>query len=212
LTTLVAVIWLGERWSRRLGVGLLLSLGGVLMVISHGSWEALRTLSFHQGDLLLIGAVLCWSTYSTLGKVVMSGLSPLLVTTVTTLVGAGFLAVCAVVEGGLGRVAELSVQSWVEIVYMAVFATVVAFVLWNLGVHRIGATKTSAYVNLVPINAMWIAALFYGEQVAAAQVLGLLLVIGGVLVTTRSPQRGRPQEQVRGQEDSCVEKATFGRR
>ncbi len=188
-TTLAAVIFLGEAWSRRLGIGMTLSLIGLLVVITGGSFETVRSMSFNAGDLLLLGSVVSWSIYSTVGKVVMRGMSSLLVTTVTTVAGAFGLFIGSLFEGGWDRLSNLSVQSGFELVYMAVFATVIAFVIWNLGIQRIGASKTSAYVNLVPICATTIAVLLYGEQVTWAHGVGVVLTISGVLLSTSDPSK-----------------------
>jgi drug/metabolite transporter (DMT)-like permease len=185
-TTLAAVLFLGEAWSRRLGFGMTLSLLGLLVVITGGSWETIRTLSFNAGDILLLGSVVSWSVYSTAGKVVMKGMSPLLVSTVTTIVGTLGLFIGSLIEGGWGKLPGLSLQSGLEIVYMAVFATVIAFLLWNYGIQKIGASKTSAYVNLVPIMATTIAVLIYGEQVTWVHAVGVVLTVSGVLLTTTS--------------------------
>lgn len=188
-TTLAAVIFLGEAWSKRLGLGMSLSLIGLLVVITGGSWETIRTLSFNTGDILLLGAVASWSIYSAAGKVIMKGMSSLFVTTVTMLVGTVGLFIGSLFEGGWGQVSGLSLQSVAELVYMAVFASVIAFVIWNIGIQRIGASKTSAYVNLVPICATTIAVLLYGEHVTWAHGVGVVLTISGVLITTSSPAR-----------------------
>ncbi|TCP52692.1 drug/metabolite transporter (DMT)-like permease [Tumebacillus sp. BK434] len=186
-TTLAAVIFLGEAWSRRLGVGMALSLIGLLVVITGGSWETIRTMSFNSGDIMLLGAVASWSIYSAAGKVIMKGMSSLFVTTVTMIVGTVGLFIGSLFEGGWGQVSGLSLQSVAELVYMAVFASVIAFVIWNIGIQRIGASKTSAYVNLVPICATTIAVLLYGEQVTWAHAAGVVLTVSGVLITTSSP-------------------------
>ncbi|ARU60969.1 EamA family transporter [Tumebacillus avium] len=186
-TTLAAVIFLGEAWSKRLGLGMSLSLIGLLVVITGGSWETVRTMSFNTGDILLLGAVASWSIYSAAGKVVMKGMSSLFVTTVTMLVGTVGLFIGSLFEGGWGQVTGLSLQSVAELVYMAVFASVIAFVIWNIGIQRIGASKTSAYVNLVPICATTIAVLLYGEHVTWAHAIGVVLTVSGVLITTSSP-------------------------
>ncbi|WP_126424964.1 DMT family transporter [Brevibacillus marinus] len=188
-TAIIASIFLGEAWSARLGLGTLLSLAGVLMVITGGSWESLRHLSFNPGDVWLFGSVASWVIYGIVGKIVMRGVPPLLATTVTTIVGTLPLFAFAGWEGGWRSVPQLSGQAIAELLYMGVFASVIATVLWNEGIHRIGATKTSAYMNLVPINAMWTAALLYGESISWAQYVGMVLVIGGVLLTSWAPQR-----------------------
>ena len=51
--------------------------------------------------------------------------------------------------------------------------------------HFIGAHKRSAYINLMPVAAVLIAALFYGETVTGPHVAGMVFVMSGVLLTTR---------------------------
>ncbi|MBP1763867.1 MAG: protein of unknown function transrane, partial [Firmicutes bacterium] len=73
-----------------------------------------------------------------------------------------------------------------EILYLAIFATIVAFLVFNWGIQRIGATKASAYINLMPVNALWIAVLLYGETISAYHLIGMSLTIAGVLITTQN--------------------------
>ena len=61
-----------------------------------------------------------------------------------------------------------------------------AFLLFNWGIQRIGATKASAYINLMPVNAVWIAVLLYGEKISAYHLLGMALTIAGVFITTQN--------------------------
>jgi drug/metabolite transporter (DMT)-like permease len=183
--TLGAVLFLKESWNRWLAFSLLLSLIGVLFVITQGSLATFASLSFNVGDLLFIGALCCWVGYGLIGKVVMRGVSPLFTTAVTTVMGFFFLAICSFFEHGWGQVSAMSPQSWLEMVYMTVFATVLAFFLWNQGVSQIGASNTSMYMNLVPLNAAWIAVVFYGSSISMQQVFGMVLVIAGVYLMTR---------------------------
>ena len=55
-----------------------------------------------------------------------------------------------------------------------------------MGVREIGAGKASAYINLMPVNAVLIAALLYGETVTWTHGLGMCFVMSGVYLTTRS--------------------------
>lgn len=184
LTALVAVAFLGETWSWQLGLGVLLSFVGVLITITKGSLLLLSTLSFNRGDILLFGAVLAWTSYTCIGKVVMREVPPLLATTVSTLIGAIMLGLASLYEKSWYKVASLSSQTTGELFFLAVFATVIAFVLYNMGIKQIGASKASAYINLMPVNAMWIAAVFYGEVITPAHLLGVVLIVNGVVLTT----------------------------
>lgn len=187
-TALIAVLFLGERGSRRLVSGVLLSMAGVLTVITRGDLTALAKLSFNFGEILLLGAVASWILYTTLIKVVMRQVKPLAATTLSTLLGALMLGLASLTETGWAQLASVSLQTKLELVYLAIFPSFIAFLLYNLGVKEIGASKASAYINLMPVNAVLIAALFYGESVTAAQLAGMTLVMSGVLLTTRAPE------------------------
>ena len=186
-TALVAVMFLGETWSWRLGLGITASLAGVMTVITQGDLAALTGLALNYGELLLFGAVASWTTYTILGKIVMKKVKPALATTVSTLIGAGFLVLASLGEGAWHTLPGLSGQVMAELVYLAVFATVAAFIMFNVGIARIGASKASAYINLMPVNAMLIAWLVYGETITVMHLAGMVLVITGVCLTTLAP-------------------------
>lgn len=189
-TSLVAVLFFGERWNRWQGLGAALSMLGVLIVITRGDFSILQSLSLNKGDLMLLGAVLTWTTYAILAKVVMRQISPMLATAVSMLGGSLMLLLASLPEHGWAKLPGVSMQVMVELVYLAVFASFIAFLIFNTGVREIGASKASAYINLMPVCAVLIAALFYGEPVTLVHGAGMLCVMSGVLLTTRSSATG----------------------
>lgn len=186
--TLGAVFFLKEAWSRRLGLGLLLSLVGVFLVIIKGSLHILMTLTFNKGDLLFLAGLVCWVLHGLIGKIVLAKCSPFLTTTVTTLAGSVFLIFLSFFEKGWASVPHMSVQSWLEMVFMIICASIIAFFLWNTGIQQVGASKSSMYMNLVPINAAWISFFLYGAPITWQQILGMIMVILGVFVAASSQQ------------------------
>ncbi|WP_100486664.1 DMT family transporter [Sporolactobacillus pectinivorans] len=182
--TLGAVFFLNESWNRRIGFGLLLSLFGVFLVIVKGSLQTIMALKFNIGDLLLLAALGCWVIHGLIGKIVMKTYPPLLTTTASMLIGSLFLAVGSLFENDWGNITHITVQAWIEIAFMTLCSTVVAFFLWNKGIQKIGASKTSMYMNLVPINATWISLLFYGSSITWQQIMGMVFVIIGVFFAT----------------------------
>ncbi len=182
--TLGAVLFLGETWSPRLGTGLILSLTGVFLVIIKGSLQTVKTLTFNEGDLLFIAALICWIAHGLIGKVVLQKVSPFLTTTVTTIVGSVCLALLSFFERGWGNILSMSNQAWLEMAFMVFFASIVGFILWNKGIQKIGASKASMYMNLVPINAAWIAFFLYDAPISWQQIAGMFMVIFGVYVST----------------------------
>ena len=186
-TALIAVLFLGERGSLRLLSGVLLSMVGVLTVITRGDWTTLQKMSFNYGEILLLGAVASWIVYTTMIKVVTRKVKPIMATTLSTLLGTLMLMLASLSETGWEKLPFVSAQTAFELTWLAIFPSFIAFLLFNLGIKEIGASKASAYINLMPVNAVLIAALFYGETVTPAHVAGMILVMSGVLLTTRAP-------------------------
>jgi len=182
--TLGAVLFLNEKWNKQLGLGIAMSLIGVIIVISKGSLAVLLNLAFNQGDLLFLGALFCWVLHGLLGKIVMKDVTPVMTTTITTLVGAGLLAISSIFENGWGNVPYLSAQAWMEMAFMVACSSVLGFLLWNHGIKKIGASKSSIYMNLVPINTALIAVLIYGSPLTFSQVFGMIMVLTGVYLVT----------------------------
>ncbi len=183
-TALVAVTLLGEPWSWRLVAGVALCFLGVLTTITKGSLALLTSLTFSSGDLFMVGGVISWTAYTTLGKVVMKDVPPLLATGASTLAGAVMLVLASFTEDGWSRLPAASPQTIWEMAYLVIFPSVVAYFLFNVGIKRIGASRASAYINLMPVNAIWIAAVFYGEPVTLAHMAGAVLIIAGLLLIT----------------------------
>lgn len=183
--TLGAVFLFSERWNWEIGFGLVLSLIGVTTVISEGSLATLIHLQFNVGDFLFIGALFCWVAHGLLGRKLMMELSPIVVTTLTTIIGATVLTITSLTEAGQFQlIAQMSAQSWSEMAFIILFSSVIGFFLWNRGVQQIGASQTSIYMNLVPIYTVLIAVFLYRSSITYPQIFGMILVVVGVYFVT----------------------------
>jgi len=195
LMTLFLAWLLGqERLSVAQLAGAAVSLAGVAVVLSGGSWAALRALRFNPGDLLVLAAVFLWAVYSLLGRALLRRQSTVWVTAVSTLAAVPLLAVPAtwevlvappVVDGSL----------LLAVLYIGVGPSFLAFLAWNHGVRRLGAGGAMAFYNTLPVYAGLLAGAALGEWPGPFQVLGGGLVLGGCLVAAwarRGPRGARP--------------------
>lgn len=161
-------------------IGALLSIGGIYFVVGAGGGFQTSHLA---GDLLMFGGVVCWAIYTVGAGRLMERHSPLGVTGISMAIGTVMYA--ALVLPQLREVdwSAVSAATWVSIVYSAVFALVVAYMIWYTAVQKIGGTHTSVYSNLVPIVALAVAVLWRGEPLGRAKLLGAALVLIGVAIT-----------------------------
>ena len=188
ITLLLSAIFLSEKISWQKALGIFISFTGVIFVITNGEISSLLEANYNVGDLMLMGAPLCWAIYSIVGKRVMAKYSPLASTTYACGFGTLMLlpfSLYELTQKGFSILGQASFLGWLAIVYMAVFASVLGFVWWNKGVEKIGASRTSIFTNLVPVSAVVLAFLLLGEQITGGDILGAGLVIAGVYLTTK---------------------------
>ncbi len=194
LTTALSAAWLKEKVRPLQALGLLVSFLGVTVVITKGSWEAVRRMAFNRGDVLMLLAPLAWALYSIRGKQVLDRFrfSPLAATAYAALFGAMMLAPAAVAERlATGRAAAFSFVGWLAVLQLALLGTVLGFVWWYEGVKALGAGRAAVFVNLVPLFGVLLAALFLGERLTGTEAAGGVLIVGGVtLATAQAARRG----------------------
>lgn len=169
-----------ERISALHWTGAAISITGLYFVVGHGAEFGGKTF---QGDLLVLTSVSCWTAYTLGATRLISRHSPLFVTGMTMALGMVpyvLFTVPALMTTDWGRV---SAWTWIACVLSALLALNVAYLTWYTGVQKIGPARTSMYSNLVPIVAMTVAALWLGEPLGTAKVIGATAVLGGVLLT-----------------------------
>jgi drug/metabolite transporter (DMT)-like permease len=182
ITVVMAAIVMKEAINGRQILGLALSMLGVVVVVTGGSWQSLTHLCFASGDLLILIGNLCWAIYSVMGKRTVKNLSSLQTTAVTMLIGAVAINAMALTTHG-GTLPVPPVSSLVALGVMAVFGTVLAYLFWNKGIGAIGPARTSVFFDLVPTFTMLIA-IALGQHVILAQWFGAVLVMTGVLFSS----------------------------
>jgi drug/metabolite transporter (DMT)-like permease len=170
-----------ERITTRMRCGIALGTLGVVLVI------ATRGVGFDRGtfigDLLTVLAVLCWAGYTVGLRRVPQGVSPLRVTTITTIAGAPGLMLVGLPSALRLDWGSVSVKAWLAVAYASILSLVVAYLLWNRSVKAIGGTRTAIYMCLTPLVAVLGAWLLLGERPHPLQGIGALFIITGVLLT-----------------------------
>ena len=175
-----------ERFSIKKLLGILFALCGVIMAITNGRLGMLLNAGVSYGDMLILGAVLCWVGYQLIGKYVMRELPVFYAVMLSCIFGMLMLLPCAWLEGGFSNIGQYSVNSWLAVIYLAVFGTVVGFLLYYKGIDKIGVSRASVFINFVPVFAILSGWLFLEETITVYLCLGAMLVVAGVYITNRS--------------------------
>lgn len=187
LIYILSYFFLKERLTKVQIIGTTISLTGVLLIISKGSFTSLIQLSFNYGDLIVLAAAVSWSIYSLLLKQYANELPTQSTFLVNMMIGTIILIPFFIYELFNPDITIVwSVKSISAIVYTGIFASIVSFVCWNIGVVRIGANKAGIYLNLIPVFATLFAVLFIGESLLMFQLIGGLFVVLGVYLSSKN--------------------------
>lgn len=181
-----AALFLKERISIPSVMGLLVSLVGVLLVLTKGHPGLIFQTAYNTGDLVMLGAISVWTAYSLLGRRTKK-IPPIAATAVSALLG--LLAILPFFLGS-GNPFPLSGKAITGILYIGIFPSVASFIFWNAGIREIGASRSGVYMNLITVFTA-IMSVLMGNEIDLPQIIGGLLVFAGVYLTSYKHQTQR---------------------
>ena len=184
---IVALSWLflRERLAPRQLAGVLISLGGVLVILSRGSWAELAALEVNRGDVFVMLSMLLWSIYTIGLRWRPAGLSLLSFLFAIAIVGDLAVLPMYLAETTFGRPMQWSWTAVAALVSVATFPSVLAYIFWNRGVEQVGASVAGLFVHLMPVFGVLLAWLFLGERLLPFHVPGIVLILTGIWLTSR---------------------------
>jgi len=189
----------GQHAALRQIAGALLSLAGVVLVVSRGSWASLAQFQLVAGDVyILIGAML-WAVYSWLLVQPPAWLRPPSRDTLQDWGWAGHLLVqmlFGLLAAGTAAAGELALTStaaidwrnaWVlaALLFVALGPSIVAYRAWGLGVKLGGPALAAFFANLTPLFAALLSALLLGETPRGYHALAFVLIVAGIAISAR---------------------------
>ena len=162
--------------------GVIITLSGVLMLISNGSLSTLLKIHFVPGDPLMLLASILFAVYSILVKAKPVQLSMHAFLLSTFILGLAALFPFFVWEYRLCGAPEISCVTTGSILYVGICASVLAFFMWNQAIVRIGPAKTAVLYYTLPIYSGITAALFLDERIRLFQAFSMLLIVAGIVI------------------------------
>ena len=163
--------------------GTLLALTGMALVLFDGSQLQLSA----KGDLLAIGAALCWAVYSLfMGQMTRD------YGTVTATRKVFFYGLLTILPflGGQGECLRMEVMGqtvvWANLLFLGLVASLVCFILWNLVMEKIGNVTSTNYVYLNPVFTLITATILLGERITLMAGIGCAAILLGVIWAGRA--------------------------
>ncbi|MCZ8254943.1 MAG: DMT family transporter [Polaromonas sp.] len=187
LIGLGAVLWLGERFGVRQGVGVALAIAGVVHVVVKGQWTALAGVQFSAGDLWIVAATVSWAAYALLQKQWPSPLGSTARLAAICIGGTLVLIPLTVWEMSQPDALPLTGYGLWLIVVAAIVPGLGAYWIYGWAQKILGASRVAVSLYLGPLYAGLAAWGVLGEPLGWHHAIGALLILPGVFLVTGKP-------------------------
>ncbi|MCL6708861.1 DMT family transporter [Pseudomonas sp. R2.Fl] len=167
--------------------GMAIAFLGVAVIVFEGSWQKVLEFHFNTGDIGILIAAVAFALYSlTLRHPGAANLGPLPLFGVLAISGALVLVPPAAYEMANGGLMPDSLHDWLMLAGIILFASLAAFYCFQHAVHVFGPGLAGTTLYLMPPISIVMAVVFLGETFHAYHAAGIVLVMGGLLLATRS--------------------------
>jgi drug/metabolite transporter (DMT)-like permease len=182
---LVSHFFFDEKMTRGRFFGVSLTFGGILLILTGSGKELSFGSGTLYGDMLTLASALVFGTYTVLSKDFLKRYPPLQLTVMSMVSGGGVLVLAAIPDLIVLDYASIPMGAWLGVTYSGLLSVGLAYIIWNYALNQVGAVRTATYQNLVPVLGLLIGFFLMGEPLAALQMMGSLVVIGGIIVTRK---------------------------
>ena len=174
-----------EKTNRFQIFGVILSLLGVLFIITKSDLEVIKNLDFNRGDLIMASGMFAWALYSALLKKKTYEISQITLLEVVIITGLFFLIPIYVLEMNLGNPIIIGKPFILTLSYVVLFPGLASFFFWIKGIDIIGANRAGVFLHLMPVFGSIMAIILFDEKFMIYHLLGAIFIIAGITLSNK---------------------------
>lgn len=178
----LSMAFLAERLPAITWMGLVVTLFGTVIVTTNGSGEISWSSDFLVGNLVILLATLAWAGATVMSRSLLMILTPFQLAAINSLLTTPLHLLLTSKQLPSAIRDAQQPHYLAALIFSGVFSTGVAYAFWNAGVRRVGASYASVYQNIVTLVAVFGGWLFLAEEMFAAQILGGVMTIIGLVL------------------------------
>ena len=169
--------------------GLILSITGVIVIITKLDFSKLINLDLNKGDLWLLIAMLSWAIYSTMLKTHKTGLKYLSFMSVIVSIGLFFLIPQFLFELNNNQIIKFNITVFLITSYVVFFAGLGSYILWNKAVIIVGPNKAGIFLHLMPVFSSFMAIFLLNERLMNFHIIGAIIIVIGIYLSSKKTVR-----------------------
>ena len=165
--------------------GLIISVLGILSIITKLDSKVLLSLNFNKGDLIMIGGVITWGLYSAFLKKKTFTLPLLALVHVLCTFGLIFIFPQFLYESSQGLTVKFNINLGYTLIYLALFPSIGSYYCWAGAVAIIGVNRAGIFLSLIPFFSTIMAMIFFNEKFQFFHLIGSILIILGLFLSNK---------------------------
>ena len=165
--------------------GVILSLLGVLFIITKSDINIIKNLAFNRGDLIMAIGMFAWALYSALLKKKSYDISQITLLEVVIITGLIFLIPIYILEMNFGNQIVLGKPFILTLSYVVLLPGLASFFFWIKGIAIIGANRAGVFLHLMPVFGSIMAIILFDEKFMFYHLLGAVFIIGGITLSNK---------------------------
>ena len=182
---LLCFIFKIEKTNRFQIMGLILSVLGILSIITKLDFNILLSLNFNKGDIIMIGGVITWGLYSSFLKKKKFTLPLLTLVHILCTFGLLFILPQFLFEISQGKIIKFDINLSYILIYLALFPSIGSYYCWAGAVSIIGANRAGIFLSLIPLFSTILAMFFFNENFYFFHFIGSVLIILGLILSNK---------------------------
>ena len=166
-------------------IGVILSLLGVVVILTKADLSKLLNLNFNKGDLWMVVAMFSWAIYSALLKKKKHELSQISLLETIISMGLIFLFPIYIIEMKMGYKVNLNTPFILTLTYVVLFPGLASFLFWIKGIAIIGVNRSGIFLHLMPIMSTILAIIIFEEKFMFYHFVGAILILTGIFLSNK---------------------------
>ena len=166
-------------------LGLIISVLGILSIITKLDIKIFLSLNFNKGDIIMIGGVITWGVYSTLLKKKKFTLPLLSLVHVICTFGLICVFPQFLYEFSQGQFIKFDINLGYLLIFLAIFPSIGSYYCWAGAVSIIGANRAGIFLSLIPLFSTIMAITIFNEQFQFFHLIGAVLIILGLFLSNK---------------------------
>jgi len=165
--------------------GLIVSILGILSIITELDLNILLALNFNKGDILMIGAVISWGIYSAFLKKIKFKVSLLTLVHILCTFGLLTLVPQFLFELSQGKTMIVNNNLIYCLIYLVIFPSIGSYYCWAGAVSIIGPNRAGIFLSLIPLFSTILAMIFFDEKFLFFHFIGSILIVLGLFLSNK---------------------------